>query len=191
MAQTKKFRTKWDETEKIYTNPGSPDKVVYGATLDPKTKNLIVEPKAKESLYDYINSFADSVNLNVLISRFVNGDKEVLLKRAANYIDITGVPDNLNDYVNYMVNADALFDTLPVEVKEQFNNNRLLFSSQIGTEDWKQKMNTSEDLIKKNASKESRERSQVLKDKVAHAPTIIPSVFDKEGTEQKPTEDIT
>lgn len=145
-----KFRTKYDRNE-VFTEPGSPIKNVYGAMYD-KKHNLVVEKKGEENLYAYINSFADSVDINVLVTRFTNGDREALLQRAGAYIDISSMPTNLNDFISLSQSATALFDTLPVEVKNKFDNNVMEFVSMVGTKEWNEIMNTSQAEERKEMS---------------------------------------
>ena len=150
------FRSKFVATDEvIYTNPGSPIKNEYASKLD-KAKNVVIEKSGEINLYAYINSFAESVDINVLLARFTAGDKEALIQRAANYIDISNVPQNLNDYIEFQRSTEALFNTLPVDVKKQFGNNVVNFLSQVGEPNWNEIMKTSEHEIKQEISQESK-----------------------------------
>lgn len=185
-----KFRTKYDKRDRVHCDPGHPIKIVYGSELD-KEHNIIVQEKGKEDLYAYINSFADSVDINVLLARFTNGDEQALKQRAAAYIDIASLPTNMNDFIAYSRNATSFFDTLPIEVKEKFNNNVLEFISQVGTPEFNEIMSLSANDYQKQTAEESQKRSKKLKDEVNHVPTVVPSVFDEETPETPKTEDIT
>ena len=110
-----KFRTQYERKE-VISNPGSPIRIVRAAEYD-KHKNIVVTDKGKEDLYAYINSFADSVNIHVLLARFMNGDKESLMQRTGAYIDVSSVPTNINEFMELARNAENLFNTLPIETK--------------------------------------------------------------------------
>ena len=161
------FRTKYERVEKV-SIPGNPIKDQLAGEYD-KNKNIVVVPKGKINQYAYINSFADSVDIHVLLARFQNGDKEALLQRAGAYIDISALPTNINEFIELSRNAENLFNTLPVEVKEKFNNNVVEFISTVGDKEWIEKMNTSQAAEKvivsdnsKKVSKKNKEASQII-----------------------------
>lgn len=154
-----KLRNKF-ERNRVYTEPGSPIKIKYAAKYD-KDQNIVIEKKGTESLYSYINSFADSVDINVLISRFVNGDKEALMQRAGSYLDLENVPTNINEFMDFQRSTENLFKTLPVEIKEQFNNNVMEFMANVGSKEWLKIMDTSEYDVKKLASDVSKDTAEI------------------------------
>ena len=153
------FRSKYDRYE-ILSCPGDPIRVVREAEYD-SSKNITVVPKGKENFYAYINSFAESVDIHVLLARFQNGDKEALLQRAGAYIDISALPTNLNEFIELSRNAESLFNTLPIEVKEKFNNNVVEFISTIGDKSWNEKMATSQAQIKIDISESSKKAKKI------------------------------
>lgn len=159
-----KFRTKYERNE-VFTDPGDPIRIIYGAKYD-KNHNLVVEEKSKENFYAYINSFADSVDINVLVARFINGDREALIQRAGAYIDISDMPTNLNDFIALSQSGNALWNTLDVATKEKFNNNVMEFVSQIGSKEWNEILNTSEAANKKEFSDERKKASKKMKDAI-------------------------
>ena len=173
----RKFRIKYDNHKRVHCEPGSPIRIVYGSELD-KNHNIVVKEKGTDNLYAYINSFADSVDINVLLARFTNGDQQALMQRAASYIDISSLPTNMNDFVQFSRSATSFFDTLPIEVKQKFDNNVLTFISMVGTKEWNEIMDTTAYAEKKAVEKKSAEISKKLKDEVNHVPTVVPSVFD-------------
>ena len=105
-----KFRTQYERKE-VFTDPGSPIRKIRAAEYD-KQKNIEVVDKGEEDLYAYINSFADSVDIHVLLARFMNGDKESLLQRAGAYIDVSSVPTNINDFIDLAKNAESVFSPI-------------------------------------------------------------------------------
>lgn len=87
-------------------------------------------------LYDRIQSHADSVDIHSIIARFTMGDYSALNRKTLSYFDTTEAPTSLADAHRYIQNGEYLFNRLPVEVKEKFNNNYLEFVSQIGSKAW-------------------------------------------------------
>lgn len=140
------FRTKFVR-KSVSTESGSPIRIVRAGKLDAK-KNIKVVEKGEKNAYAEINSFANSVNIHVLLARFANGDKEALMQRAGAFIDVSAMPTNINDFVNLYKDGENLFNTLPVEIKEQFHNNMVEFITKIGDEDWMRIMKQSPADIK-------------------------------------------
>ena len=155
------FRTKY-ERKIVKTNPGDPIQIVKAGEYD-KNHTIKVVPKGKKDLYAYINSFADSVNIHVLLARFKNGDTESLMQRAGAYIDISALPTNINEFIELSRNAETLFNSLPVEVKESFNNNVVEFISTIGDDSWKEKMAKSPALLKEEANENFKKAAEAHK----------------------------
>lgn len=156
------FRTQFKRLRKE-TNAGSPIRIIKAGQLD-KGKNLKVVEKGKENFYAYINSFADSVDINVLLARFANGDKEALLQRAGAFIDISALPTNINEFIELYHNGETYFNSLPIEIKEKFNNNMTEFISKIGDKEWLEIMNTSPADIKQEKLDLIKENKALLKD---------------------------
>lgn len=158
------FRNKYERKE-VISNPGDPIKIVYEAEYD-RHKNIVVKEKGKENLYAKINSFADSVDINVLISRFTHGDKEALLQRAGAYLDLSAMPTNINEFMDLSIQAENLFDKLPVQTKEKFGNNVQQFISTIGDPDWMEKMQGSADSLMREESNKSIKAAKTHKENV-------------------------
>lgn len=158
------FRTKY-ERKVVETNPGDPIQIVKAGEYD-KSHQIKVVEKGKKDLYAYINSFADSVNIHVLLARFKNGDTESLMQRAGAYIDISSLPTNINEFIELSRNAENLFNSLPVEVKESFNNNVVEFISTIGDDSWKEKMSKSPALLAKEASEKFKNATEAHKEAI-------------------------
>ena len=179
------FRTKYKRVEN-FSKPGTPIRYLYGTKLD-KEKNLIIEKKGQENFYSYINSFADSVDINVLLARFSNGDKEALLQRAGHFLDVSQVPTNINEFMDYQRNMQAYFDTLPIQVKKQYDNNVLKFMSQVNEPNWIDILKNSTDDLNKEMANKAKEVSNAHKknikiDEVVENPGV--DVVTEEGVKK-------
>lgn len=124
-----KFPTQYDRV-RIFSNPGDSVKVLYGASYDEKGR-VILEEKGTENLYDYIQSFAESVDIHVLLKRFSNGEVDVLSKVQGFYGDITGLPTTYADLLNTVNEGEAFFNGLPVEVRSKFGHSFAQFMSAL------------------------------------------------------------
>lgn len=181
------FRTQYNR-ERVTSEPGSPIKKQYQGRID-KNGNIVVESKGEFNLYAYINSFADSVDINVLLARFANGDKNALIQRAADYLDITNIPNNIADMLNLVNDGKRLFDSLPVEVKKKFDNNFNKFITTTDSQEWYDIMVQSPNDIEKNKVIASKEVSEINKAIVAGVP-IDNKVNDIEVPEEPVVEEI-
>ena len=133
------FDTQYTPHNRIAANSGSPVKVLYGGKYDANGRVILVK-KGEENLYDYIQSFRDSVDLNVILARFTNGDVEALNKAQGFYADVTDFPKNMADALNRINQAEEMFKGLPLETRQKFDCSFEQFLAQSGSEDWLNKM---------------------------------------------------
>lgn len=133
------FDTQYTPHKRILSNVGSLVKVLYSGKLDANGR-VVLEKKGEENLYDYIQSFRDSVDLNVILARFTNGDVEALNKVQGFYADVTDFPKNMAEALNQINQAEEMFKSLPLETRQKFDCSFEQFLAQSGTEDWLSKM---------------------------------------------------
>ena len=148
------FDTQYTPHNRILANVGSPVKVLYSGKYDANGR-VVLEKKGQENLYDYIQSFRDSVDLNVILARFTNGDVEALNKAQGFYADVTDFPKNMADALNRINQAEEMFKSLPLEVRQRFDCSFEQFLSQSGTEDWLQKMGMTSAPVESNLVSET------------------------------------
>lgn len=156
------FNTQYNRL-RVISNAGDRKRIVKAGVLNNK-KQIVVKEKGHEDLYAYINSFADSVNIHVLLARFANGDKEALLQRAGAFIDISALPTNINEFVELYHNGESYFNSLPIEIKEKFNNNMTEFISKIGSTEFNDIMSVSPDEIRKQKIELVKENKEIHKE---------------------------
>lgn len=142
-----KIRNIYDR-ERIRSCPGTPEKIVYGSKVLSNGRIATFE-KSKEDYYAYINSFADSVDINKTIQKFVNGDINALNQRKGEFIDCTQFPTNYAEVLNVINNATNIFNSLPIEDRAKFNFNLNEFIIAIGTEKYNQVLGVKQDEVEK------------------------------------------
>lgn len=133
------FDTQYTPHDRIFANVGSPVKVLYRGKYDANGR-VVLEKSGEENLYDYIQSFRDSVDLNVILARFSNGEVDALSKAQGFYADVTDFPKNMADALNRINQAEEMFKALPLETRQKFDCSFEQFLAQSGTEDWLSKM---------------------------------------------------
>ena len=121
------------------SNPGSPIHQLYAPKVESDGSITLVEAGV-ENTDDYIQSFAESTDIHVLMKRIQNGETDLLMKRPGSYGDFTKMPKTYAEMLQLQLDSVRLFNSLPVDVKEKFNNDPNQFMAQSGTEDWFKKI---------------------------------------------------
>lgn len=111
-----------------YAEPSKPDtcvgsryKTEYSAKLDDNGV-LTLQEVGQSDNYEYIQSFAQSVDINTIMSRYKSGDTSVLERVQGFYFDTSNLPDNMPELLNKLNYAESEFSKLPAEFKEQYGN---------------------------------------------------------------------
>lgn len=137
-----KFKTQYDAHDRVAACVGSPVRTVYGGRYDANGR-VVLEEKGKEDLYAYIQSFKDSVDINVILARFTNGDTEALSRAQGFYADVADFPSNMADALNRINECEEMFKSLPLDVRQKFDCSFEQFLSQSGSAEWLDKMGMS------------------------------------------------
>lgn len=116
-----KFTTQYDSHQRIFSNGGSPEHVLYSPVLDENGHLDLVE-SGVENIYDMIQSHKDSCDINLLVKRFAAGEIDVLEKRQAQYLDATQFPATYAEMLNNVIDGEKKFYELPVEVRARFGH---------------------------------------------------------------------
>lgn len=125
------FRTKYERV-RVFTCPGNEVEIEYELQVNDRGIKVPVEV-GKINVRDEINSYRDSVDLQILLQRYMNGEKDVLNRRAASYFDATDMPNSLAEAYKMAENGKSMFEKFSPEIKEKFNNDYGQFLDQIGT----------------------------------------------------------
>lgn len=115
------FKTQFDERPRFYTRPGSKEHTLYGSSYDDRGR-LQLEETGKENLYDYIQSFKDSVDIHVIMKKFQEGDHSVLERAQTAYGDFTDFPTTYAELLNTVNDGENFFNSLPVDVRALFGH---------------------------------------------------------------------
>lgn len=135
----KLFRTQYDAHERVYINPGNPIKTLYSPRFTDRGVLELVE-SGEENLYEYIQSHAQSVDIHYLLSRFVNGEDDVLSRAQGFYMDSTGLPRTYAEILNSVLAGEEAFNSLPAEVKRRFNNSFSEWLASMEDDDFSERM---------------------------------------------------
>lgn len=180
-----KIRNIFDR-ERVLSNPGTPEKVIYGSQVL-KNGRIATYEKGKDDFYSYIQSFAESVDINKTIQKFINGDINALNQRKGEFIDCTEFPTNYAEVLNVINNATNQFNSLPIEIRAQFNFNLNEFIASLGSDKYNNalgivnKIDKVEELINDNTSSATPVASTIAAETPAAVTTAaVTPVINKE-----------
>lgn len=129
--QKNKFRTQFDRKSVSY--PVTTSIVTdYQLSLALDGKEVLV-PVGEHDIYPEIQSHAKSVDINEIIARHQRGDIDVLAQRAGIYGDFTNMPSSYAELYQSVLDAQAYFDSLPLDVRQKFDHSFSKFFTSIGT----------------------------------------------------------
>ena len=83
------FKTQYDARDRVFTDPGSPEHITYAGHYDEKGR-VVLEESGRENLYAYIQSYAESCDIHVLMKRYDNGDVDALSQKQSLHTDNLG-----------------------------------------------------------------------------------------------------
>lgn len=133
-----KFRSANDvfDSEKIFTDPGSPIQPVYAEKIDPDTLEPSFVKVGEEDLDELHRRDLDGCDINMLAKRYFLGDIACVEKMAnVFYGDTTQMPKDSLEAANQMLFARQSFDLLPIDLKEKFGNNYLKWLAAVDSMD--------------------------------------------------------
>lgn len=116
-----KFKTQFDEHDRKPANIGSPDKILYQARVDENGVLDLVE-SGREDLYGFIQSHKDSVDIHVILKRYMDGDTSVMSRAQGVFADITDAPKSYAELLNAVIAGEQYFAQLPLDIRAKFDH---------------------------------------------------------------------
>ncbi len=117
----KKFKTQYDERQRINTHPGNPIKQLYVGSYNERGQ-LELKEDGTEDTYAFIQSFAESTDIHSILRRYENGEVDVLEKVQGFYGDITEMPHTYAEALQRIADSEKVFMSLPVDVRAKFGH---------------------------------------------------------------------
>lgn len=111
------------------SDSGSRFKVSYSGRYD-QDGRIVLDETGKEDVYEYIQSFADDCDINIVMEQFTRTGNDELLNRAKGfYVDVSDLPDNWPEVFNIINKGKEEFAKMPVEFKELYGNDFARFAA--------------------------------------------------------------
>lgn len=137
-----KFKTQFDSHDRVIANSGDPEHILYSPVFD-ENGCMTLEESGRESIYDFIQSHADSVDIHVLLKRYANGEADVFSQTQGAYGDFTTIPTSYAELLNSVIAGENYFNSLPVEIRAKFNHSFADFMASMDKEDFAEKLHPS------------------------------------------------
>lgn len=119
----------------IFSECGS-DTVIEYSPIVKEDGTIELMESGKTNIQEYINSFEEECNLQNIIARYTNGDLTALNKFSGTYGDFTEFPKTYAEVLQLQIDSRNLFNSLPIEIKEKFDNDENKFFVQSGSKEW-------------------------------------------------------
>jgi len=127
-----------EHSKKFVSNPGNKlKKIMHGELQVDGTIKLVLD--RIEDTDEVIQSFAASTMIDNIIARIQNGQVDLLNQRQGFFMDTVGLPDTYADVLNLVIRGQDVFEKLPIEVKERFDNDFNKWFVAMDKEDWFEK----------------------------------------------------
>lgn len=131
------FPTQYDKGDRkeVFTHAGQRMKVKYRAEID-DDGNLELVPDGSTDVYEAIQSHAASVDINVILGRYVNGESYLLEQRDLAYLDTTQMPQSYAEMLNLINRAKSDFEALPLDQRAAFDHSFEKYMASAGSSEW-------------------------------------------------------
>lgn len=95
-----------------------------------------------EDIQEYINSFRDQTDMTYILQRMAAGDTSVLNQKEPMFGDFTNMPATYAEALQLVMDREAQFMMLPVDVRNKFDNDFRKWFAQSGSDGWYEKMDS-------------------------------------------------
>lgn len=140
----KEFRSVLSDTKEFISESGSPYLDQYEFDFDDKKGEVIRSSLHKTdkpiNVYEKIQADYDSCDINAIMRRFALGETSALDVKTGAYIDVTHMPKTFAELFDRINDCQALFEDLPTDVKEMFDNSYEEFWYSYGSDDFNKKI---------------------------------------------------
>lgn len=116
------WKTQYENNGRRKAPPGTKEKIEYIGKYDQKGHLELVE-NGKVNTYEQIQADAKSVDIHSIMRRYNAGEVDVLNRVQGFYADVSNLPTNYIDVLNAVHRGQALFESIPKELRAKFDHN--------------------------------------------------------------------
>ena len=138
-----KYNTR-EDCNKFVTNPGDRYMLEYDTIVEPNGK-VIITPAGKKDLYQEIQSWKEQTDMHYILNQMALG--QYPMRENVMYGDFTEAPENMQEAMQMMINAEKAFYELPLDTRRKFDNDfkQWMMSAQTDYEEFYKKMGFASD----------------------------------------------
>lgn len=123
------FASRLNRPQTILSPMGDGSAQKYEESFEDGFPHLV--PAGKDNLFEYVQASKDECLVSNIIERYKRGDVDVLNRRAGQYMDVVGMPTNLAEAHQVMIDVQRKFDSLDPEVRKNFDNDINVFVDKV------------------------------------------------------------
>lgn len=127
-----------EKPKRLPNKPGNIMEPQYRERYD-ENGNAYLEQVGEINTYEKIQSYRDEVDPMSILARYAAGDTTVMANPGW-YIDTSKLPANYIEWRNLMNEQKEKFETLPLEIRNKFNNNFDQWAATAGEPEWLENM---------------------------------------------------
>lgn len=128
------FRTRYSRI-RCHTDAGSPYLNTYKNSVDKDGHIILIKTDRPDNIQNKIEAERSSCDLKAILARLTKDElTKYDISRGGLFGDFTKVPKSISEFHQRFVDAENFFKTLPVEVRDAFDQSSSVFFSSIGTE---------------------------------------------------------
>ena len=138
----------FDRLEKhsaFYSPTGNGTIEEYQLKYDKDTGTEVLVKIGIRNTQEEIQSFAESANITNIIQRFVNGETDLLHSVDGTYGDFRDAPKSYAEYFQRVREAKKIFEQLPQDIRNKFDDDPEKFFLEFGTDSFVTKINDLDD----------------------------------------------
>lgn len=151
-----KYNTR-EDCNKFVTNPGDRYVTEYDTKVEPNGK-VIITPAGKKDLYQEIQSWKEQTDMHYILNQMALG--QYPQRENVMYGDFTEAPENMQQAMQMMIDAENAFYDLPLDIRRKFDNDfkQWLVAAQSDLKVFAEKMGIDKSVVVASAEeKESEE----------------------------------
>lgn len=128
------FATNRIHSESLPCPTGDEFDITYHIVLD-ENGHKVLKRNGKTNRYEKIQSHAEETSIEVILKK-ATLDPSVLNQRVGSYGDFTDMPKSLAEFQNMVIDLTNTFNSLPVDIRKQFDNSVDKFIHDAGSKEW-------------------------------------------------------
>lgn len=132
--------SKIPDADTFITSPGSRFRTVYAPVIE--NGSITLTENGKEDTQVLIDSFRESTDMSFIMARLMAGDDRPLHANPGFYADVSNMSRNPAEMLQHIMDSRAYFDSLPEEIRANFDNSFANWFGSAGSPDWVTAMTT-------------------------------------------------